>query len=212
VHSQLSPWFIFPSFQPQTRYLPNMPVRYRPDPQFPEAFENEGLMHYDPKKTPRTTNDWTLPTFLMSTHDASVVSWRAMIPYSFFHEKSSAQSTESQRYVYQTMMTLPSNWNTSFNGTRMSVNIEGVAKMCGSTFDEAKEKAEEEGEKEGEEEAKKEQNYDLVTEYDLVLNDDLLFEDDSNSTDTDGSDMEIGFLFEDGSNATGTKESETLVN
>mmetsp|Transcript_6679 Transcript_6679/g.16669 ORF Transcript_6679/g.16669 Transcript_6679/m.16669 type:complete len:107 (+) Transcript_6679:1063-1383(+) len=106
------------------------------------------------------------------------------------------------------MMTLPSNWNTSFNGTRMSVNIEGVAKMCGSTFDEAKEKAEEEGE----EEAKKEQNYDLVTEYDLVLHDDLLLEDDSNSTDTDGSDMEIGILFEDGSNATGTKESETLIN
>lgn len=179
-----------------------MPVRFGPDPLFPEAYENEGLMHYDAKITPRTLEAWKLPTFVMSTHDASVVSWRAMIPYTFFHQKAKAQSTESQLYVYQTMMALPSNWNTAFNGTRMTVRIEGAANMCGSNFDEAKE----------------EQKYDRVVEYDLVMQDDLVFKDDSNgddsnSTDSEDYDISIDYdiVFEDDSNATDKNESEILI-
>ena len=46
-----------------------------------KAFQYEGLIHYNSKEEnfPQTVADWELPTFLMSTYDAAVVSWRAMM-------------------------------------------------------------------------------------------------------------------------------------
>ena len=43
------------------------------------AFQYEGLTHYDVKNVPNTTEEWKFPSFLMSTYDAAVVSWRAMM-------------------------------------------------------------------------------------------------------------------------------------
>lgn len=91
----------------------------------PKAYEHEGLISYDPTLVPKNTSNWTLPTFHMTTFDAAAVSWRAMIPHHFFAGKGWVRSSEYQFYVYQTMMGLPSNWSTFYDGSRMSVEVKG---------------------------------------------------------------------------------------
>mmetsp|Transcript_11851 Transcript_11851/g.25026 ORF Transcript_11851/g.25026 Transcript_11851/m.25026 type:complete len:262 (-) Transcript_11851:3350-4135(-) len=71
--------FSIPRLARDPQFLANMPARFQPDPEFPEAFQHEGLTHYDATNIPETSEDWKLPSFTMSTHDASVVSWRAMM-------------------------------------------------------------------------------------------------------------------------------------
>merc|ERR1712232_1110463 len=127
--------FTIPRLVNDPDFLANMPLRFQPDPEFPEAFQYEGLTHYDKENIPKTTEDWKLPTFLMSTYDAEVVSFRAMIPYSYIYGKDNAESEQSQYYVYQTMMGLPSQWSMSYDGFTglVSVFLNGTASMCGST-------------------------------------------------------------------------------
>jgi len=117
--------FTLPRLAQDPTYLANLPLNYAPDPKFPEAREYEGLIHYDPELLPETNANWTLPGFLMTTYDAAVVSWRAMIPHSFFIDKAWVNSSEYQYYNYQTMRGLPSNWSTYYEGSRMSVDVEG---------------------------------------------------------------------------------------
>ncbi len=104
------------------------------------AFQYEGLIHYDAQKVPNATEDWILPTFLMSTYDGDVVSWRAMIPHSFIGGEDSSIFSASQFYVYQTMLQLPSHWNMTYDGTSglVSVFVQGSAGMCGTSFEQAK--------------------------------------------------------------------------
>lgn len=107
--------------------IANIPKFFKPDAEYPEAYEYEGLMHYDPDPeiTPINTTNWTLPTFTMSTYDAETVSWRAMIPHSYFAGKWWVKSREWQYYVYQTQMGLPTNWSTFYDGDRMYVDVLG---------------------------------------------------------------------------------------
>eukprot|EP00534_Pseudo-nitzschia_fraudulenta_P003816 CAMPEP_0201135666 /NCGR_PEP_ID=MMETSP0850-20130426/54442_1 /ASSEMBLY_ACC=CAM_ASM_000622 /TAXON_ID=183588 /ORGANISM="Pseudo-nitzschia fraudulenta, Strain WWA7" /LENGTH=383 /DNA_ID=CAMNT_0047406859 /DNA_START=54 /DNA_END=1206 /DNA_ORIENTATION=+ len=121
------------------QYLANLPLRFQPDPQFPEAFQYEGLTHFNPQRIPATADDWTLPDFLMSTFDAAAVSWRAMIPHTFFHKRSNSKSSQDQMYVYQTMKNLPTDWNTKYDAGIMSVFLRGSGSVCGPEFEVAKE-------------------------------------------------------------------------
>jgi len=134
--------FSMPRLVNDPNFLANMPLRFQPDPEFPEAFQYEGLTHFDRENIPKTAEDWRLPTFLMSTYDAAVVSWRAMIPYSFVNEKETAVSSQSQFYVYHTMLGLPSEWNMSFDRSTgiVSVYLHGssTGDICGSKFDQVK--------------------------------------------------------------------------
>lgn len=132
--------FTLPRLAIDPQYLVNMPVRFQPDPEFPEAFKTEGLTHYDPRTAPKRTEDWNIPSFLMTTHDAAVVSWRGMIPQSAYKGKLNYTSSEYQFYVYQTMPLLPSNWSTYFDikAQMMYVELEGSAGLCGSAFKRAK--------------------------------------------------------------------------
>jgi hypothetical protein len=98
------------------------------------------MIHYDKEKVPNATEDWILPEFLMSTYDGDVVSWRAMIPHSFIgSEEASAIFNGVQYYVYQTMPQLPSGWNMTYDAPTglVSVFVQGLAGMCGSSFDQA---------------------------------------------------------------------------
>jgi len=117
--------FSIPRLAIDKTFLPNLPLDFAPDPEFPEAREYEGLTHYDPLITPNITANWTQPTFLMTTYDAAAVSWRAMIPHDFFINTGYARSSEYQYYVYQTMMGLPSNWTTEYENDRMNVHVYG---------------------------------------------------------------------------------------
>jgi len=132
--------FTLPRLAQDPYFLANLPLDFSPDPESPEAFEYEGLTHYDPKLVPNTTANWTLPNFVMTTYDSAAVSWRAMIPHAYFSGKYWVRSSEYQYYVYQTMKGLPSNWTTFYDSSRMYVNIlgnvlEGSASMCGGTLD-----------------------------------------------------------------------------
>lgn len=116
--------FTIPRLVNDPDFLANMPLRFQPDPEFPEAFQYEGLTHYDKENIPNTTEDWKLPTFLMSTYDAEVISFRAMIPYTYIYGKDNAESEQSQYYVYQTMMGLPSQWSMSYDGIHGNVAVQ----------------------------------------------------------------------------------------
>jgi len=134
--------FTVPRMARDPRYLVNLPLDFSPDPEFPEAFQYEGLTHYRPANVPNSTANWTLPTFLMTTHDAAAVSWRAMIPHAFFDGKYWVRASEYQYYVFQTMMGLPSAWRTEWNeklDNRMYIEIEGSvikgsSKICGGPY------------------------------------------------------------------------------
>lgn len=135
--------FTLPRLARDPYYLVNLPKDFTPDPEYPEAFEHEGLISYDPTIVPANTSNWTLPTFHMTTFDAAVVSWRAMIPHDFFAGKSWVRSSEYQFYVYQTMLGLPSNWSTFYDGSRMTVEVKGsvlpgAKSICGGSLDPVK--------------------------------------------------------------------------
>lgn len=131
--------FSLPRLARDPQYLANLPLRFQPDPQFPEAFQHEGLTHFNPERIPATADDWTLPDFLMSTFDAAAVSWRAMIPHTFFHKRSNSKSSQNQMYVYQTMENLPTNWYTEYDAGIMSLFLQGSGSVCGPEFEVAKE-------------------------------------------------------------------------
>lgn len=111
------------------RNIANIPLYFGPDPEFPEAYEYEGLTHYslDPTRTPQNYTNWTLPTHTMTTYDSETVSFRAMIPHRYYSDPKKAwvRSSEYQFYVYQTQMGLPSNWTTYYDRTKMQVKIKG---------------------------------------------------------------------------------------
>jgi len=134
--------FTLPRLVNDPNFLANMPIHFQPDLEFPEAFQYEGLMNFDKDNIPVTPDDWKLPTFLMSTYDAAVVSWRAMIPHSFIYKKETATSSQSQFYVFQTMIGLPSEWNMSFDLSTgiLSVRLHGASinHVCGADFDKVK--------------------------------------------------------------------------
>lgn len=119
--------FTLPRLAQDPYYLANLPLDFMPDQEFPEAYEYEGLIHYDPLIVPNATENWTLPNFMMSTYDSATVSWRAMIPFDFYDGKYWCNSSQYQYYVYQTMMGLPSNWSTYYDqpSSRMDVNVLG---------------------------------------------------------------------------------------
>merc|ERR1712232_28991 len=115
--------FTIPRLYNDPKFLANMPLHFQPDAEFPEAFQYEGLIHFNKDNVPNTTEEWKLPTYLMSTYDAAVVSWRAMIPHSYIYEKETAVAAQNMFYVFQTMVGLPTAWSMSYNRTteRMSV-------------------------------------------------------------------------------------------
>lgn len=132
--------FTIPRLVQNNRKIANLPLGFQPDPEYPEAYELEGLTHYKPEYVPVNYTNWTLPTFTMTTYDSEAVSWRGMIPHRFYFDTGKAwvSSSEYEFYVYQTQMGLPSNWSTYYDAlaSRMSVDIKGnVLKtsrsMCG---------------------------------------------------------------------------------
>jgi hypothetical protein len=76
----------------------------------------------------------------MSTHDADVVSWRAMIPHFFITGANSSYYFGEQFYVHQTLVRLPSGWNLTYTAGDglVSMFVTGSAGMCGSSFEDAK--------------------------------------------------------------------------
>jgi hypothetical protein len=132
--------FSLPLLWANSKFVPNMPVDFQPDALYPEAFAHEGLISFDTTKIPATSSAWILPTFHMSTFDADVISWRAMIPYSFIGAGNPAEFNAGQAYVYQTIPTLPKAWNMTFDPTTgfTDVLIVGDAGLCASEFATAK--------------------------------------------------------------------------
>jgi hypothetical protein len=98
------------------------------------------MMHYDKDKVPETAEDWVLPTFLMSTYDGDVVSWRYMLPHAYVTGDQSSLAAGEQYYVYQTMPRLPTLFNMTYDGISglIEVEIYGSAGMCGRGFEAAK--------------------------------------------------------------------------
>jgi hypothetical protein len=136
--------FSIPTLERDNNFLAGMPLGFQPDTVEPEAYEHEGLISYDNDLIPQTTEDWILPTFLMSTYDGDVVSWRAKLPYSFISGPNSSIYTATQFYVFQRNLRLPSRWNMTYDAPRnqISVYLTGSAGMCGEGFDLAKEEQE----------------------------------------------------------------------
>jgi hypothetical protein len=129
-------------------FLANMPKNFQPDADEPEAYQFEGLISYDSVgdtvPIPETPGDWILPTFLMSTFDGDIASWRAMLPHSFISSGNSSVSFQSQFYVFQTMPRLPGFFNMTYNANsgKISVSLTGSAGMCGESFAQAKQEQE----------------------------------------------------------------------
>jgi len=119
--------FTIPRLVQDNRNIANLPLNFGPDPEFPEAVEYEGLHHYSPFLAPVNHSNWTLPTHTMTTYDSEAVSFRAMIPHTYYSDprKAWVRSSEYQYYVYQTQMGLPSNWTTYYDRKTMSVKIMG---------------------------------------------------------------------------------------
>lgn len=133
-------FFSLPRLERDPNFLANMPLRFQPDPEAPEAFQYEGLVHYDKEKVPATPEDWALPSFLMSTYDGDVVSWRTMLPHEFVSGSKSSNYYGEQYYVFQTMLRLPSSWNMTYDSPtgEISLSVQGSAGMCGASFEQAK--------------------------------------------------------------------------
>lgn len=123
------------------QFIPNMPVDYQPDTVAPEAYQYEGLIAFDVDQVPNIPSNWTLPVFHMSSYDGDIISWRALLPYSFVSGSNSSFFTGNQFYVYQTEQRLPAVWNMTYNANSkvISVILQGQAGICGDTFDDAQE-------------------------------------------------------------------------
>mmetsp|Transcript_24200 Transcript_24200/g.42539 ORF Transcript_24200/g.42539 Transcript_24200/m.42539 type:complete len:343 (-) Transcript_24200:73-1101(-) len=126
--------FSIPRMVNDPNFLPNLPARFQPDRQFPEAFQYEGLTHYDVTKVPEAVDDWVLPTHLMKTYDGDVVSWNYMIPFAYISGPSSIAEA-NQIYTYQTMMQLPYQFNMTYTAPTGVVEtyFYGTAANCEAT-------------------------------------------------------------------------------
>mmetsp|Transcript_32896 Transcript_32896/g.79970 ORF Transcript_32896/g.79970 Transcript_32896/m.79970 type:complete len:358 (+) Transcript_32896:169-1242(+) len=133
-------FFSLPRLEGNPNVLANVPLKFQPDPNNPEAFQYEGLISYKPEKVPQTSEGWDLPYFQMSTYDADTVSWRAMIPHYFIDGANSSRFEANQFYSHQTQLRLPAGWNLTYTSDtgQISMLVYGSAGMCGDSFDEAK--------------------------------------------------------------------------
>ena len=132
--------FILPRLERDPNFLANMPLGFQPDPEFPEAYQYEGLVAYADDRIPNTPEEWILPQFLMSTYDGDTISWRGLLPHKFISGRNSTQFSGTQFYVYQTMPRLPAGWNMTYNAPdgNITVLIYGSAGLCGEGFEAAK--------------------------------------------------------------------------
>jgi len=135
--------FTLPRLARDPQFLINLPLDYAPDPKYPEAYEYEGLISYDQERVPVNVSNWTLPTFTMTTFDASAVSWRGMIPHKFYAGKQWVRAHQWEFYNYQTMLGLPTNWTQFYDGSRMYVEVKGnvlpeARSVCGDTLNPAR--------------------------------------------------------------------------
>lgn len=119
--------FTIPRLVQDNRNIANLPLNFGPDPDFPEAYEYEGLHHYSPYLVPHNATNWTSPTHTMTTYDSEAVSFRAMIPFEYYSDprKAWVRSSEYQYFIYQTQMGLPSNWTTYYDRKTMTVKFFG---------------------------------------------------------------------------------------
>jgi len=132
--------FSLPRLARDPDFLANMPKRFQPDEEAPEAFKFEGLVSYDKETIPQNTSAWEYPKVLMSTYDGDVGSWKFMIPYHLVSGRQSTISNGNLFYVHQTKVHLPAEFNTTYNSGsgKISVVLTGSAGMCGSRFEDAK--------------------------------------------------------------------------
>lgn len=137
--------FSIPRLERDPNFLADMPLGFQPDKNEPEAKEFEGLIAYAEKDAPKTTEEWVLPTFLMSTYDGDAVSWRGLLPYHFISGNDENSVFSGQMfYVYQRQQSLPSMWNITYNAPQnlVSVYLTGNAGLCGDSFEQAKQEFE----------------------------------------------------------------------
>jgi hypothetical protein len=117
-------------------FIANMPVDFQPDTVEPQAYQYEGLVAFDIDEVPNTPENWTLPVFHMSSYDGDILSWRALLPYSFVSGPNSSFFAGNQFYVYQTEQRLPASWNMTYHAASglISVFLQGTSGICGDTF------------------------------------------------------------------------------
>jgi len=132
--------FVVPRLERDPMFLANTPVSFNPDPLEPEAYQYEGLFHWNEELIPQTVNNFTLPQFDMSTYDGDVVAFRTMLPYHAVSGPNSTVSSESQYFVYQTLPRLPNQWNTTYDAGsgRITVSLSGSGGLCDAKFEAAK--------------------------------------------------------------------------
>lgn len=132
--------FVVPRLERDPMFLANMPVGFNPDPLVPEAYQYEGLFHWNEELIPQTADDFVLPQFDVSTYDGDVVAFRTMLPYHRISGPNSTISTETQFFLYQTLHRLPIQWNTTYDSgsNRITVALAGSGGMCGDKFEAAK--------------------------------------------------------------------------
>lgn len=118
------------------QFIPNMPVDYQPDTADPQAYQYEGLIAFDADQVPPIPSNWTLPVFHMSSYDGDVLSWRALLPYSFVSGANSSFYQANQFYIHQTENRLPAAWNMTYDAPSglISVYMRGKSGICGDTF------------------------------------------------------------------------------
>lgn len=76
----------------------------------------------------------------MSTYDADIVSWRALVPQDFVTGANSSFYFGEELYVHQTMLRLPAGWNLTYSSDSgiITMYVYGSAGVCGESFEEAK--------------------------------------------------------------------------
>jgi hypothetical protein len=105
-------------------------------------------------------------------------------PQAFFKDKETAESSQKQFYVFQTMMGLPSEWNMEYKRTTgtVSVFLHGTSAdgVCGSTFDRVKNEQEygivfeDEGQDQGQDEGQDQDHQDdKKDEIDIDINNNI---------------------------------------
>ena len=142
--------FVVPVQHGNAQIIANVPTGFQPDPNEPNAFEHEGIILGLQKPLnpniendvgiPQIAADWERPTFEMSAFDGDIISWRAIIPFTFLNGGSAADRgfSAEQDYNFKTERRLPDTYRVDFTEGVSTVRLTGPSGLCGANFDAAK--------------------------------------------------------------------------